>query len=217
MSASPNGAPLNRRSPSIVSILNNPDHDPQPYYSDQDYFGSTATEATEGLFQRNPSPSPVSNPAAPPPSKSHKRPRTAATPPPPGSMEPPTSRIRRSSSSAEVAAGAPSTASPGPGSLPPAAAPPPPPPPPRNAPPPPPPPPAAATASKTPRKPPPPPARAANLPLEPSIFNVEPIDEFTREVADWLWGFTQHLEWDKVEVCAHLRKSWEWGKLIRTM
>lgn len=32
------------------------------------------------------------------------------------------------------------------------------------------------------------------------MFNVGPIDEFTREVADWLWGFTQTLDWDKVEV-----------------
>lgn len=36
--------------------------------------------------------------------------------------------------------------------------------------------------------------------LEPSIFNVEPIDEFTREVADWLWGFCAPLDWDKVEI-----------------
>lgn len=150
MSASPNGA---RRSPSIVSILNHPDQDPQPPYSDQDYFSSSATTEDDSVFQfqRNPSPSPVSSTAAAPPSNAHKRPRTAATPPP-GSMEPPTSRIRRSSSTA------------------PPRAPPPPPPPPR------------ATR------------------LEPSIFNVEPIDEFTREVADWLWGFTQHLDWDKVEV-----------------
>ncbi|KAK4047664.1 mRNA-capping enzyme subunit beta [Microbotryomycetes sp. JL221] len=31
--------------------------------------------------------------------------------------------------------------------------------------------------------------------LEPSIFNVEPIDEFTREVADWLWSFAKTLPW----------------------
>lgn len=154
------------------------------------------------MFQRNPSPSPAP-PPPPPPSKtgSHKRPRTAATPPPPeradeqqGSMEPPTSRIRRSSSTSsatsEVAPAAPRNP-----------APPPPPPPPAAA--------ATATASKTPRKPPPPPpappaATRANLPLEPSIFNVEPIDEFTREVADWLWGFTQNLDWDKVEIEAKI-------------
>jgi len=36
------------------------------------------------------------------------------------------------------------------------------------------------------------------------VFNVEPIDEFTREVADWLWGFCSQLDWDKVEVRALL-------------
>ncbi|KAG0660224.1 hypothetical protein C6P46_004678 [Rhodotorula mucilaginosa] len=210
MSASPNGDPLAapRRSPSIVSILNHPDQDPQPYYSDQDYFGSTEEKSSSSLlFQRNPSPSP----APPPPSKtvSHKRPRTAATPPPPdrgqeeqGSMEPPTSRIRRSSSTSSSTEAAPATGSLPPPAAPPARAPPPPPPPaPASAT-------ATAPASKTPRKPPPPPpaptARATNLPLEPSIFNVEPIDEFTREVADWLWGFTQHLDWDKVEIEAKI-------------
>lgn len=36
--------------------------------------------------------------------------------------------------------------------------------------------------------------------IEPSIFNVEPLDEFTREVADWLWGFCQSLDPGEVEV-----------------
>ena len=39
-------------------------------------------------------------------------------------------------------------------------------------------------------------ASAQGAPLEPSIFNVEPIDEFTREVADWLWGFCSTLPWE---------------------
>ncbi|GAA6006685.1 hypothetical protein JCM11491_003144 [Sporobolomyces phaffii] len=52
-----------------------------------------------------------------------------------------------------------------------------------------------------PLAPPPPPPPSA---LEPSIFNVEPIDEFTREVADWLWGFCAPLDWDKVEIEAKI-------------
>ncbi|SCZ89961.1 BZ3500_MvSof-1268-A1-R1_Chr1-3g01691 [Microbotryum saponariae] len=48
-------------------------------------------------------------------------------------------------------------------------------------------------------KPPPPPPPPQNT-LEPSIFNVKPIDEFTREVADWLWGFCQGLDWNVVEI-----------------
>ncbi|KAK4046454.1 mRNA-capping enzyme subunit beta [Microbotryomycetes sp. JL201] len=32
-------------------------------------------------------------------------------------------------------------------------------------------------------------------PLEPSIFNIAPIDEFTKEVADWLWGFVKTTPW----------------------
>ncbi|BGP58549.1 hypothetical protein JCM8202_001213 [Rhodotorula sphaerocarpa] len=75
----------------------------------------------------------------------------------------------------------------------------------RHAPPPPPPGPASAPS---PAPAPNPPARRrpalSSLPLEPSIFNVAPIDEFTREVADWLWGFTQHLDWDKVEIEAKI-------------
>ncbi|GAA5943634.1 mRNA triphosphatase [Sporobolomyces koalae] len=47
-------------------------------------------------------------------------------------------------------------------------------------------------------------ATRAPPPLEPSVFNVEPIDEFTREVADWLWGFCAPLDWDKVEIEAKI-------------
>lgn len=36
--------------------------------------------------------------------------------------------------------------------------------------------------------------------IEPSLFGVEPIDEFTKEVADWLWGFCKHLDINVVEV-----------------
>lgn len=56
-------------------------------------------------------------------------------------------------------------------------------------------------SSARPLAPPPPPPPAS---LEPSVFNVEPIDEFTREVADWLWGFCSGLEWDKVEIEAKI-------------
>ncbi|KAM0790538.1 hypothetical protein ACM66B_003407 [Microbotryomycetes sp. NB124-2] len=31
--------------------------------------------------------------------------------------------------------------------------------------------------------------------LEPSIFGIEPLDEFTREVADWMWSFVKTLPW----------------------
>ncbi|GAA5838057.1 hypothetical protein JCM5353_003382 [Sporobolomyces roseus] len=66
------------------------------------------------------------------------------------------------------------------------------------------------TSSSAHRPPPPPPP--PNVPrrssgeskLEPSVFNVEPIDEFTREVADWLWGFCSQLDWDKVEIEAKI-------------
>jgi hypothetical protein len=40
--------------------------------------------------------------------------------------------------------------------------------------------------------------------LEKSMFGVEPIDEFTREVADWIWGFCQHLDINVVEVSKHM-------------
>lgn len=40
--------------------------------------------------------------------------------------------------------------------------------------------------------------------LEKSMFGVEPIDEFTREVADWIWGFCQHLDINLVEVSKHV-------------
>ncbi|KPV72955.1 uncharacterized protein RHOBADRAFT_17483 [Rhodotorula graminis WP1] len=67
--------------------------------------------------------------------------------------------------------------------------------------------PAPAPAHAARPAPPPPPsstaAPVATVPgqprLEPSIFNVEPIDEFTREVADWLWGFCAQLDWDKTD------------------
>lgn len=36
--------------------------------------------------------------------------------------------------------------------------------------------------------------------IEPSVFNIEPIDEFTREVADWLWGFCSQLPWEEGNV-----------------
>ncbi|KAL8279911.1 hypothetical protein RQP46_007761 [Phenoliferia psychrophenolica] len=42
------------------------------------------------------------------------------------------------------------------------------------------------------------------IPYEPSIFNVEPIDEFTREVADWIWAFAGDLNWDVVEIEAKI-------------
>ncbi|BGP20741.1 hypothetical protein JCM10213_001014 [Rhodosporidiobolus nylandii] len=103
-----------------------------------------------------------------------------------GAMEPPTSRVRRSSSisSNPPPPSAPSTS--------------------------------AAHSHPSPagsqRQPPPPPPAAAppmqrrpsEQPLEPSIFNIEPIDEFTREVADWLWGFCAGLDWDKVEIEAKI-------------
>ncbi|KAM0751515.1 mRNA triphosphatase CET1 [Meredithblackwellia eburnea MCA 4105] len=40
--------------------------------------------------------------------------------------------------------------------------------------------------------------------LEPSLFMVEPIDEFTREVADWLWGFASVEDWNMVEIEAKI-------------
>lgn len=68
------------------------------------------------------------------------------------------------------------------------------------------PPPPSRVASGSPKRvataplaPPPPPARDPNA-IEPSIFNVEPIDEFTKEVADWLWGFCSGLDPEVVEV-----------------
>ncbi|POY72214.1 hypothetical protein BMF94_4720 [Rhodotorula taiwanensis] len=236
------GARQPSRSPSIVSILNNPDEAVRPY-SDQDYFGTTG----ESFFTRTTSPTPATATAAaaaasePPPRPSHKRPRTAGsgthspgTAVPlagrddaaheehEGSMEPPTSRFRRSSSTASAAAAAATTATTSSSAAgPPSAAPeagsswagtaspgstpsvspanaspalasipvPPPPPAPTHG--------AAATPTPTARVRRP---AEADLPLEPSVFNVGPIDEFTREVADWLWGFTQTLDWDKVEV-----------------
>ena len=87
--------------------------------------------------------------------------------------------------------------------------------------------PAAATLKKRPRSPSPVPSPSAQAPparrpsssasqasqataaatpqpaprhaIEPSIFNVEPIDEFTREVADWLWAFAGEQDWTVVE------------------
>ncbi|KAK4698398.1 polynucleotide 5'-triphosphatase, partial [Phenoliferia sp. Uapishka_3] len=56
------------------------------------------------------------------------------------------------------------------------------------------------TSSTSSSAPPPPLQNAAPMPFEPSIFNVEPIDEFTREVADWLWGFASQEDWNVVEV-----------------
>ncbi|GAA5974638.1 hypothetical protein JCM11641_007035 [Rhodosporidiobolus odoratus] len=98
-----------------------------------------------------------------------------------GAMEPPTSRIRRSSSTSS------------------ASTPVPPPPVPVNAHTP------ASRATATPPQPSAvPPKRPGELPLEPSVFNIEPIDEFTREVADWLWGFCAGLDWDKVEIEAKI-------------
>ncbi|GAA5997455.1 mRNA triphosphatase [Rhodotorula paludigena] len=136
-----------------------------------------------------------------------------------GAMEPPTTRVRRSSSISSnpgaparpsSAGGPPSRRSSSP-SRPGPPGPPPPPPPPAPAPAP------ASTAAPSapsasrtapPAPPPPPPAiprRASeSQPPEPSIFNVEPIDEFTREVADWLWGFCAQLDWDKVEIEAKI-------------
>ncbi|GAA5839992.1 hypothetical protein JCM9279_005234 [Rhodotorula babjevae] len=108
-----------------------------------------------------------------------------------GAMEPPSTRMRRSSSIS---------------SNPPAPPPPPPPLPPAAAAAPAPAPASAPSPAPAARPPPPPPAPTATAVapgqprLEPSIFNVEPIDEFTREVADWLWGFCAQLDWDKVEI-----------------
>jgi hypothetical protein len=48
--------------------------------------------------------------------------------------------------------------------------------------------------------------------LEPSVFMVEPIDEFTREVADWIWGFCRNLPPEHVEVSLSPTSSWRvWG------
>ncbi|GAA6017383.1 hypothetical protein JCM10207_005616 [Rhodosporidiobolus poonsookiae] len=115
-----------------------------------------------------------------------------------GAMEPPTQRVRRSSSISSNPSSAPPPSSRRSAS------------PSRPAPPPPPPHPAPAAAPPPQQQQPPPPSRApmqrrpSDLPLEPSIFNVEPIDEFTREVADWLWGFCAGLDWDKVEIEAKI-------------
>ncbi|GAA5969170.1 hypothetical protein JCM3765_005745 [Sporobolomyces pararoseus] len=62
-----------------------------------------------------------------------------------------------------------------------------------------------SSSSRLPLAPPPPPPRQPpQTALEPSIFNIEPLDEFTREVADWLWGFCAPLDWDKVEIEAKI-------------
>ncbi|GAA6033572.1 hypothetical protein JCM8097_001461 [Rhodosporidiobolus ruineniae] len=108
-----------------------------------------------------------------------------------GAMEPPTSRVRRSSSTSSTSASAATASSSAaqPSSASSSRAPPPPPPP-------------APTAAQPAA--PPMQRRQSDLPLEPSIFNVEPIDEFTREVADWLWGFCAGLDWDKVEIEAKI-------------
>ena len=45
----------------------------------------------------------------------------------------------------------------------------------------------------------------------PSIFAIEPIDEFTREVADWLWAFCQHLDVNVVEVST--TSTWLWRRI----
>ncbi|KAI5474365.1 hypothetical protein MNV49_003488 [Pseudohyphozyma bogoriensis] len=64
-------------------------------------------------------------------------------------------------------------------------------------------PPPPATAEATP--PPPVPQLVAGAPiLEPSIFLVDPIDEFTREVADWLWGFCSQVDWEVLEIEAKI-------------
>lgn len=56
---------------------------------------------------------------------------------------------------------------------------------------------ATATQSPAPR----PISGASSRPhLEPSVFNIEPLDEFTREVADWLWGFCSQLPWEEGNV-----------------
>ncbi|CEQ41028.1 SPOSA6832_02717, partial [Sporobolomyces salmonicolor] len=217
--AAPRPLPSPSLSPSIVSLLNSTDDHPTPF--DHDYFASAAgsPHPAEQPFAHHVGPDPAC--PRPRPRSSHKRtrptsssssspcshPPDAAPPTHPdfeseGSMEPPTTRPRRSSSIS---------------SNPPAAAPPPPPPAP-TAPAPPPAPSAStsasasasASASSSRQLPPPPPPtaplqrRPSDFPLEPSIFNVEPIDEFTREVADWIWGFCAGLDWDKVEIEAKI-------------
>lgn len=44
------------------------------------------------------------------------------------------------------------------------------------------------------------PPSSSSSKLEPSLFGVEPIDEFTQEVANWLWGFCQSQDPTTVEV-----------------
>ncbi|GAA5884298.1 hypothetical protein JCM6882_002217 [Rhodosporidiobolus microsporus] len=107
-----------------------------------------------------------------------------------GAMEPPSSRVRRSSSTPSASTLPPGSSSAS-SSLPTSS---------HGRVPPPPPPPAPPAAAPAPGPPPQMQRRQSDLPLEPSVFNVEPIDEFTREVADWLWGFCAGLDWDKVEI-----------------
>ncbi|BGO96114.1 hypothetical protein NBRC10512_002946 [Rhodotorula toruloides] len=111
-----------------------------------------------------------------------------------GAMQPPATRVRRSSSTSSTPAPAPSTPTIPRRSASPTRQNPPAPAPVAS----------TSTARSAPPPPPPAPARRGSLALEPSIFNVEPIDEFTREVADWLWGFCAQLDWDTVEIEAKI-------------
>ena len=70
-----------------------------------------------------------------------------------------------------------------------------------------------STAPPPPPQPAPPAASQPNLPdphtIEPSIFGIEPLDEFTREVADWIWGFSMNLDPAEVEVSKTTpRRDW---------
>ncbi|GAA5874737.1 hypothetical protein JCM1840_000419 [Sporobolomyces johnsonii] len=190
--SAPRPLPSPSLSPSIVSLLNSTDDHPT---LDHDYFASATTTAspTHGfanLVAPDPAYSqPRSSQKRARPSSSGSNPPDSAPPThppfePEGSMEPPSSRPRRSSS---ISSNPPA----------PAAAPPPP-----TAP-------VSSSSSSRQAPPPPPPTapmqrRPSDLPLEPSIFNVEPIDEFTREVADWIWGFCAGLDWDKIEIEAKI-------------
>ena len=63
----------------------------------------------------------------------------------------------------------------------------------------------------------PPPNGDRRPPLEPSIFMVEPIDEFTKEVADWLWGFCRGLDPAVVEVSLTRGVLGPGGELMRSV
>ncbi|GAA6060867.1 hypothetical protein JCM10212_006247 [Sporobolomyces blumeae] len=195
----PRPRPSPSLSPSITSLLNNSNDDQTPF-SSHDYF-SPDSSSSGSLFSTLTAPS---QPGGPPPAA----PAPVPPPPPPG---PASAALSASSSSSSLKRSRPSsspqTPNGPPGSMdpPPATRPrpsssrqplPPPPPPPSAS--------ASAPSASTPASAPHLARRGSELPLEPSVFNVEPIDEFTREVADWLWGFCAPLDWDKVEIEAKI-------------